>query len=64
VFRADDADFFRVFPGLFGYVSSAVTRPDITAFSERVRSENFESMNRGLPKGAAANRHRSLYPFR
>src|SRR6266404_1952636 len=45
---------YRVFCHLFGYVSSAVTRPDVTAFSETVRSEIFESMNLGLPNQPAA----------
>ncbi len=40
---------FRVFRGLFGYVSSAVIGPVVTASSETVRSEILESMNLGLP---------------
>src|SRR6266545_6205238 len=40
---------FRVFRGLFGYVSGAAMRPAATAFLVRVRSQLFESMTFGLP---------------
>ena len=49
---------YRVFCQLFGYVSRAATRLDVTVFSERVGSEIFESMNVELPNQIAAPNRR------
>ena len=53
-FCADDADFISCVSRAFRLRFERSGRPVVIAFSERVRSEIFESMTFGLPKQPAA----------